>query len=453
MPLRALEYLQGPVKVEIGPWNHSWPDDGAPGPNYEWRSRAVRWWNHWLRDQDTGLMEEPRLLVFQRDGHPPDRNLVMTPGRWRFEDWPVPGARRDTLLLGRDTRLVGLEGVAGGGPACPPSTTSCDVALRYLPGYGTTVGDWWGEPSADMRRDDAGSLVFDGAPLDTSITVLGFPRMRLLAAHGAPLATWTARLEDVAPDGSVSLVTGAVLNATQHHSTTRPEVLDPGRLYDLAWDMHFTTWIFRPGHRIRLALSNAQFPMIWPTPYPMVSRVVMGSTASSIELPVVPEESTNLPPRLPVPEPRRERPDVRNLNSPGATERITRDQLAGTTQMEFGNTASWTIGPVRYDYSERQTLSHFGRRSGARCLPRRRVPSDSPAGAGSAAGDYDRHPLRFDGASGDGDPGPSIGWEGDPAEGLARSDSPRMALIGRDPRRPLTLSQAAEPLATFADGR
>jgi hypothetical protein len=364
MPLRALEYLKGPVKVEIGPWNHSWPDDGTPGPNYEWRSRAVRWWNHWLRGQDTGLLEEPRLLVFQRDGHPPDRNLAVTPGNWRFEDWPVRGASRETLLLGSDNRLVPLRGPHWAGPPCPPAFSGpdslaraswpCQVALAYVPGSGTTAGDWWGEPTADMRRDDAGSLVFDGPPLDSAVTILGFARLRLQVAHGAPLANWTARLEDVAPDGAVSLVAGAVLNGTQHRSTTEPERLEPGRIYDLAWDMHFTSWIFHPGHRIRLAVSNAQFPMIWPTPYPMMSRVLLGSLSSSVELPLAPGESAYPPPRLPPPEPRRERADVKDLKSPGATEQITHDQLAGTTEMRFGNAASWTIGAVRYDYSERQ---------------------------------------------------------------------------------------------------
>lgn len=344
MPLRALEYLKGPVKVEIGPWNHSWPDDGTPGPNYEWRSRAVRWWNHWLRGQDSGLMAEPRLLVFQRDGHPPDRNLATTPGNWRFEDWPVKGGRRDTLLLAPDQLLGPGEG----------RSTPSEVSLAYRPASGTTVGDWWGEPSADMRTDDAGSLVFDGAPLDTRITILGFPRLRLQAAVGAELANWTARLEDVAPDGAVSLVAGAVLNGTQYRSKTSPERLVPGKVYDFNWDLHFTTWIFQPGHRIRLAVSNAQFPMIWPTPYPMTSRVVLGSPASSMELPVVPERSAYPPPQLPAPDPRRARPDVKDLPSEGAVERIVHDQLAGTTEMQFGNSASWTIGKVRYDYQERQ---------------------------------------------------------------------------------------------------
>jgi hypothetical protein len=229
------------------------------------------------------------------------------------------------------------------------------VSLVYRPGFGTTVGDWWGEPSADMRRDDAGSLVFDSERLDSTIVLLGFPRIRLQAAVGAELATWTARLEDIAPDGAVSLVAGGALNATQSGSTTSPKRLEPGKVYDFGWDLHFSTWTFRPGHRIRLAVSNAQFPMIWPTPYPMTSRILLGTGGSWVELPVVPEVSGYPPPRLPAPEPRSSRPDVKDLPSEGPVERITHDQLAGVTEMMFGNSAAWTIGSVRYDYQERQT--------------------------------------------------------------------------------------------------
>ena len=92
-PIRALGYLtHAPVKVEIGPWVHDWPDDGTPGPNYEWRARAVEWWNHWLRGLDAPLLREPRLMVFERTGQLPDRDLKQTAGRWRFEDWPVVAA-------------------------------------------------------------------------------------------------------------------------------------------------------------------------------------------------------------------------------------------------------------------------------------------------------------------------------------------------------------------------
>jgi len=87
--LRLLENLQGPVKGVLGPWDHSFPDNGWPGPNYEWRHEAVRWWDTWLKGRDTGILDEPPLAVFVRSGHAPNANLSSTPGQWRYEDWPI----------------------------------------------------------------------------------------------------------------------------------------------------------------------------------------------------------------------------------------------------------------------------------------------------------------------------------------------------------------------------
>jgi hypothetical protein len=344
-PLRALGYLAAaPVKVEIGPWVHAWPDDGTPGPNYEWRARAVEWWNHWLRGQDTPLLREPRLLVFERTGQLPERNLEQTAGRWRFEEWPIAGGHDVAWRLAPDNRLV-----PGATPLAPAS-----VALRYRPGSGTVTGNWWGEPTADMRPDDAGALLFDSPPLDSALTLIGFPSVRIRAIAGAPLATWTARLEDIAPTGEVALVAGGVLNATQARSRTAPARLTPGDTLDLQWELHFTTWVVQPGHRLRLALGNAQFPMIWPTPYPMVSTVLLGDDRSLLTLPVVPATSAYPPPLLPVPEPRRQRPDVTWLDSPDPVERITVDPHTGSTTMEWRAIYAQRIGQVRIDNDERE---------------------------------------------------------------------------------------------------
>ncbi|MGH8632340.1 MAG: CocE/NonD family hydrolase, partial [Burkholderiales bacterium] len=65
-PLRLLENLRVPVKAVMGPYQHDWPDNGQPGPTLEWRHEAVRWFNQWLRGEDTGIMKEPRLALFVR---------------------------------------------------------------------------------------------------------------------------------------------------------------------------------------------------------------------------------------------------------------------------------------------------------------------------------------------------------------------------------------------------
>lgn len=344
MPIRALDYLKTPVKVEIGPWNHSWPDDGEPGPNYEWRGRAVRWWNHWLRGQDTGLLDEPRLLVFQRAGHLPDRKQQSTPGAWRFEDWPIGGAERRPWYLHTDGQLLSQAGAVPG-----------ELQLRYRPGSGTAAADWWGETTGDMARDDAGSLTFTSPSLETPIAIAGLPRVRLEVRVDAPLANWTARLEDLAPDGQVSLVTGGIVNGTQYRSTTAPERLLPGRDYSLDFELHFTTWTFRPGHRIRLAVSNAQFPMVWPAPYPLIGTVIAGTTRSQVELPVIPLASAYPAPALPASEARVEHPDVRHLDAAGTKDRVSYEPASGTTTVEWSAPAAWTIGKVRFDYTEDET--------------------------------------------------------------------------------------------------
>jgi predicted acyl esterase len=342
-PIRALDRASAPVKVEIGPWNHAWPDNGTPGPTYEWRDRAVRWWNQWLRDEDTGIMAEPRLLAFVRDGHPPDANRTMTPGRWRFFDWPIAGLEHRSYFPAPDGRLLTEAKYSG------------EDRLLYRPGFGAAAGDWWGEPTGDMRTDDAGSLVYDSPVLTDSLVLVGTPRVRLRVAADAPQANWIVRLEDVGPDGPVSLVTGGAQNGTLRDSTTSVHLLEAGHWYDLAFELHFTTWTFRPGHRIRIAVTNAQFPMLWPSPRPMTTRLALGSRATAIELPLVPPDAGRSA-DLPASEPRRHRPDAEDLPAPAeAVNRVSYEQITGKTTYDLGTAWAYRIGARRYLTTERES--------------------------------------------------------------------------------------------------
>jgi hypothetical protein len=113
--------------------------------------------------------------------------------------------------------------------------------------------------------------------------------VHLQAAVDAPLADWVVRLEDVAANGSATAITGAALNGAQRHSMAVPEALTPGQEYSLDFDLHLAAWMWQPGHRIRVSVSNALWPMLWPTPYPMTSALRLGGEyASALTLPTVP---------------------------------------------------------------------------------------------------------------------------------------------------------------------
>jgi uncharacterized protein len=148
---------------------------------------------------------------------------------------------------------------------------------------------WWGDVAHDQRPTDAFSLVYDSAPLREDTEILGLPRALLHVAADAPHANWFARLNDVAPDGTVTQVAGAGFNGTHRNSAREPEALVPGAFFPLDIEMHFTSWVFPAGHRIRLSISNAQWPMFWPSPYPVTTALRLGGEdGARLELPVVP---------------------------------------------------------------------------------------------------------------------------------------------------------------------
>lgn len=321
---RMLENMKTPLKAEIGPYNHAWPDNGEPGPNYEWRYQMVRWWDYWLKGVDTGIMADPRFTVFVRGNHPPDASLKMTPGTFRCEDWPISRTRWRTFFPAKDNRL--LEKTGG------DHTDS----LKYVPGFGYPLGFWWGETTGDMRPADAGTLIYDSDILEKEMEIIGFPRVRLAVSADASMAHWIACLEDVHPDGRVSLVTGALLNGTQRNSRLEPKYLNPGETYELSFDLHFTTWTFLPGHRIRLAVTNSLFPMIWPTPYAMTTKLFLGKENTRLQLPEIPYQEPRGPAFRPS-EPREQRPDAKELEGKGwpYQYRVIHDLLSNTTTVEW----------------------------------------------------------------------------------------------------------------------
>jgi predicted acyl esterase len=281
---RMLEHMKAPVKAMIGPWSHCWPHDAYPKPGMEWRREAVRWFDHWLKGRDTGIMDEPRLAVYVRRWHPPGPRLEEAPGEWRFEDgWPIARVREQVFHPRADHTLLSGDGAAGPGANHP---------LRYVPTTGVEIGGpvmWWGDVAPDQRPADAYSLVYDTAPLSDQVEILGLPHAILNVSANAPMAHWFARLSDVAPDGTVTLVAGAGFNGTHRDSARDPKPIEPGRPFTLDIEMHVTSWIFAPGHRIRLAVSNAMWPMIWPTPYAMTTTLHLGGASGTrLVLPVVP---------------------------------------------------------------------------------------------------------------------------------------------------------------------
>ena len=273
---RLLTNLKAPAKGLIGPWAHEYPHQARPGPQIGFLQECLRWWDQWLKGRDTGIMREPKLRAWIQDSVPPAADYDERPGRWVGE----PGSP-----AARDAQLV-LH--LGDGRLLDSPTHELLLAHRSPLVTGITWGEWCpygfhGELPSDQRPDDGRSLCFDGAPLTEPLDLLGAPVMTARLAIDRPTGLVIARLCDVAPDGSSRLMSYGVLNLTHRAGHERVSPLAPGQFVDVRLQLNDLGERVAAGHRLRLALSTSYWPMVWPSPEPVMLTVA--AERSSLALP------------------------------------------------------------------------------------------------------------------------------------------------------------------------
>ncbi|WP_298554408.1 CocE/NonD family hydrolase [Streptomyces luteogriseus] len=298
---RLLGNLDVPRKGLIGPWSHKFPHLGEPGPAIGYLQELVRWWDHWLKGVDNGVMDGPMLQAWMQDSVPPSTSYEERPGRWVGEPhWPSPHIRPVTHPLSRHTI----------GPAQDATATASEAGAAMTVRSPLSVGQFagkWASYNAppdlpyDQREEDGGSLVFDSEPLAEPVEILGSPSVELDLSVSEPVALVAARLSDVSPDGAATRVSYGILNLTRRDSTESPEPLEPGRRYRATLPLNGVAQAFPPGHRIRLSLSTSYWPLAWPAPKPALLSVHEHS--STLTLPVRPVDEPDEVPSSPFGEP------------------------------------------------------------------------------------------------------------------------------------------------------
>jgi uncharacterized protein len=223
----------------IGPWSHGYPHATAPGPMIDFLGECARFFGEHLRGDPA--IAKPPLRVFVQDADPP-RSPVRS-GRWL-------GVER----VGEQSLMLPL--VAG------------PVPIR--PDVGATAGTWcpYSEATVDTEQsvDDAGSLVTDLEIGAEGLAILGFPVARITVTSDRPHAVVAVRLCDVAPDGTSLLVTRGILDLTHRLGHDRAVAMPLGEPVEVSLRLDAAGHRFLPGHRLRVAISSAYWPWIWPVP-------------------------------------------------------------------------------------------------------------------------------------------------------------------------------------------
>ncbi len=277
--LALLEHLSAPRRAVVGPWGHYRPATGVPTPTYDHLDLMANWFGHHLRDDRNGVMDEPLLTAFVRTAPPYDGERVH--GLWRAElEWPP-----------RDATTLDL----------PLGSLFHDRTTWDGPQWVGSHAPFWDRGGWGSHPDDTenAALVFETAPFDEAAEILGTPQVELTVSIDKPAGVVAARLLLVTPEGEGHLICRGSRNLAFLDDLSDPQPVEPGEQMAVRFALRATSGIVPAGWRLRLALSGADFPLVWPP-------------AGRFRLEIDPHHSRLLLPVVPA------RPDERVLTIPDA---------------------------------------------------------------------------------------------------------------------------------------
>jgi putative CocE/NonD family hydrolase len=249
-----------PSKLLIGPWSHTNYRSPVGELDFGFASQAsfinlqtdinrlqLRWFDHWLKGVDTGMLAEPPIRLF-----------VMGANVWRDEhEWPLARAAATPFYLRSN----------GGLSQEPPDAEQPDSytydPANPVPTYGGAVlmAPEFPIGPVDQRRIEARPdvLTYTTPPLEHDTEVTGPVTVELWACSSAPDTDFVARLVDVYPDGRAFNLTDGIIRA-RYRNGPMESLLEPGQPYAFNIDLWATSNVFKAGHRIRLQVTSSNFP-------------------------------------------------------------------------------------------------------------------------------------------------------------------------------------------------
>ena len=280
---RLVENLNSPCKGLIGPWGHKEPQRGVPGPAIGFLQECLRWWDQYLKGEDRGITRDPDMRLWLQDYEPPQPHFLKRRGRWiSFSKKALRNLdKRRFYARERSIATKPVRGKPSPAIISSPQTTGLK-AQEWCP-YGQ--GRISAESATDQREDDGLSLCLDSDPLMRPLNIVGEAQVQLRIAADRPQALVAVRLCDLAEDGTSALITYGLLNLSHRQSHESPSPLTPGKFYDVVVTLKPIAQVVPKGHRLRLAISSAYWPMAWPSPDSVTLK--LDPAKSGIDLPSI----------------------------------------------------------------------------------------------------------------------------------------------------------------------
>jgi predicted acyl esterase len=251
---------RGNQKLLMGPFGHGPLSGDLAYPGNDRLAlggdQEIRWFDHWLKGADNGIMDEPPVSYFMmasaRKGAYSPKNRMM-----HAANWP-PAYREVRYYLNADKSLSTKA----------PAATESKTSYRFDPAKPVpTVGGanlTFDRGPMDQRAIPARQdyLRFQTPVLEKDVVIAGPVKVELNAATDGLDTDFVAKLVDVYPDGYEALVLDAPIRTLFRNGRMPGDVkpMTPRAPEALVIDLWGTALTFEKGHRIALHITSSNSP-------------------------------------------------------------------------------------------------------------------------------------------------------------------------------------------------
>ena len=253
-------------RLIIGPWGHLLPYnvpssrgtgdiDFGPSALIDLNETLLRWFDYWLKDIDSGIMDEPPVTVF-----------TLGENRWqKLSAWPPSNMRQVPYYLHSERGANTLSG-DGTLQTVPPDRGEEPDKYVYDPNDpapslgGNNLAIDMGVQDQRPVEERQDVLVYTSEAMEQPLEITGPVSVALWASSSAVDTDFTAKLVDVHPNGYAQNLVDGIIRARYRESESAPRLMEAGQPYLFTIDLWATSNVFLPGHRIRLEISSSNFP-------------------------------------------------------------------------------------------------------------------------------------------------------------------------------------------------
>ncbi|MFT5365913.1 MAG: putative acyl esterase [Candidatus Latescibacterota bacterium] len=241
-----------------------------------------RWLDHWLKDKNTGLMDEPAITYAQRPGWNHIAVTAIPPADFKTKtlylsaqtpEQDVPEDPNTTFAILRPQPIRSLTNTEPNKPS-----THSNITNRPLnPNYGLKDAlndDMAGVPEALAKE----TISFASAPLASPTEIVGSPVAKLFVMPNRPQIQVIVDLYDASPNGKRTLITRGQFGT---------RTAQPGQHLTINIEMRTIGYLVATDHHLLLDISNYDTTYAFPYFEPSVTRLYHDNQfASAIEIPI-----------------------------------------------------------------------------------------------------------------------------------------------------------------------